>query len=243
MKRHGFEKKLGRENKLVGFGTAALKFAEDDDAEEGSFSGYGAIFGNVDSYGDVIMKGAFRETLKEAKKSGIWPAMLLQHGGYAPDDMTPIGIWTKVEEDDKGLYVEGKLAIETSRGKDVYALMKMKPRPALSGLSIGYRAKEFEYGTKPTEPRRTLKKVELLEISPVTFAANPKASIGAVKGREITERQFEEWLKREAGFTSSEAKTIISSGFKALKGMRDAAPSEAGIADAFQRAARMFRAG
>lgn len=238
MKRHGIEVKLGRESKIIGFGGMELKFA--DGADDGTFAGYGAVFGNVDSYGDVIAKGAFKDTLREIKKTGEWPAMLLQHGGFLAEDMTPIGIWTDMEEDDKGLRVEGKLAVDTSRGGDIYKLMRMKPRPALKGLSIGYRAKEFEIGTKPTEPRRTLKKIELVEVSVVTFPANPKAQAESVKNGLPTEREFEEWLTQDAGFTRSQAKAIIASGFKSLKRVRDAADGDE-LADLRKRAASVFK--
>lgn len=218
---------------VCGLEQLEIKFAEGD-GQAMSFSGYGAVFGNVDSYGDVIQKGAFRETLRDAKRSGQWPAMLLQHGGFGfnAEDMTPIGIWTDMVEDDTGLKIEGTLA-DTARGKEVYTLLKMKPRPALNGLSIGFRAKEFALGTKPDEPRRTLKKLDLLEVSLVTFPANPKARMTGVKseaGRTI--RDAEKAL-RDAGFTASEAKGILARGFKGLNddAPRDASVSGEGIAD------------
>lgn len=185
------------------------------------FSGYGAVFGNVDSYGDVIQKGAFKESLRDAKKSGNWPAMLMQHGGWGmgADDMTPVGIWTSMEEDDIGLKVEGKLA-DTARGREAYGLLKMSPRPAINGMSIGYYAKEFILGTKPEEPRRTLKKVDLVEVSLVTFPANGKARVESVKNGGLTIRIAEQAL-REAGFSRTEAKGILAAGFKAVP-LRDA---------------------
>lgn len=198
-----------------------VKFATD--AETGSFSGYGAVFGNVDSYGDVIQKGAFRDTLRDAKKSGTWPAMLLQHGGFTTEDEMPVGIWTLMEEDEVGLHVEGKLALGTQRGKETHELLKMQPRPALNGLSIGYRAKEVGIGTKPDEPRRTLKKIDLFEVSLVTFPANGKARIGAVKsaGDIKTIRDFEGFLRDAGGFSHAAAKAIAAGGFKAHTDPRD----------------------
>lgn len=103
------------------------------------FSGYGAVFGNIDKYGDVIERGAFAKTISEFKASGKWPAMLSQHGGWGvtAKDMTPVGVWTEMKEDDHGLYVEGVLA-DTERGRELYTLMKMQPRPAIDGMSIGF---------------------------------------------------------------------------------------------------------
>lgn len=188
-----------------------------------SFTGYGAVFGNVDSYGDVIEAGAFAETLRAAKTSGQWPALLLQHGGMmgGADDLMPVGVWTDMAEDGRGLWVEGRLA-PTQRGRDAYELLKMKPRPALNGLSIGFMAKEYSVGTKPHEPRRTLKKIDLIEVSLVTTPANPKARVQNVKAAESIHsvREFEDFL-RDAGFSRAAAKSIATGGFKAKSDPRD----------------------
>lgn len=204
-------------------GLVELKFAPDDTTESGTmtFSGYGAVFGNVDAHGDVIAKGAFAGTLAESKASGMWPAMLSQHGGWSAEDMTPVGVWTEMKEDDHGLYVEGKLA-DTPRGRELYTLMKMQPRPAINGMSIGYRPIEWANREKPDDPRRTLKKIQLVELSLVTFPANGKARITGVKSGEgdITIRDAEEAL-REAGFSRKEAKAILSGGFKSLRDAED----------------------
>jgi HK97 family phage prohead protease len=199
------------------FGLAEIKFAASDGAEAMTFSGYGAVFNNVDSYGDVIDPGAFKKTLSEAKKSDAWPAMLLQHGGFGfnADDMTPIGIWTEMDEDDKGLKVTGKLA-DTQRGNEVYGLLKMAPRPALNGLSIGYRARKFTVGTKAGEPRRRLHELDLVEVSLVTMPANPKARIGSVKSDDGLGIRDAEKALREAGFSANEAKAILAKGFAAI---------------------------
>jgi HK97 family phage prohead protease len=181
------------------------------------FSGYGSVFGNKDHHGDVIAKGAFRETLRDAKKSGNWPAMLLQHGSFlGGDDNMPVGVWTTLKEDDTGLYVEGKLA-PTQRGKDAYELLKMTPRPAINGMSIGFVSKKWELGTKPDQPRRTIKAVELLEVSLVTTPANPLARVQNVKAADDIQsvRDFEKFLRDVGGFSNSQAKYIASRGFKA----------------------------
>jgi HK97 family phage prohead protease len=185
-----------------------------------SFSGYGAVFGNVDSYGDVIAPGAFKDTLARAKTTNDWPAMLSQHGSFlGGQDNVPVGVWTGMHEDTKGLVVEGKLA-PTPRGQELYQLMKMQPRPALNGLSIGYVAKEWSARSRPEEPRRTLKKVDLMEVSIVTMPANPKARVTQVKSGSI--REFEAFLRDAGGFSAAQAKQIAASGFKSIEAMRDA---------------------
>lgn len=223
------------------YGLREVKF----DAGNGAmtFKGYGAVFGNVDSYGDVIQPGAFAHTLAEAEKSGSWPAMLLQHGGMGvtADDMTPIGIWTGLSEDEHGLKVEGKLA-DTVRGREAYALLKMDPRPAIDGLSIGYVAKEWAKAQKSDDPRRTLKRVDLHEVSLVTFPANGRARISDVKSVMHTERDFERLLTQDAGLSRSEARVVINQGFKSLIAMRDAGSAElAELAESLNRRGQAIR--
>jgi HK97 family phage prohead protease len=194
------------------FGLRELKLAPTE-SKDMTFEGYGAVFGNVDSYGDVIQPGAFAESLAVAAKSEVWPAMLLQHGGWGmgAEDMTPIGIWTSLSEDGVGLKVTGKLA-DTARGREAYALLKMDPRPAISGLSIGYIPKEWAQRSKPEEPRRTLKKVDLMEVSLVTFPANGKARISAVKSLDeiVSIRDAEAYLRDAGGFSKSEAVALVA---------------------------------
>lgn len=217
-----------------------VKFAED--APEGSFAGYGAVFGNVDSYGDVIEPGAFADTLAQAKTSGVWPTMLAQHGGMGLDaaSMMPIGIWTAMEEDAIGLKLQGQLA-DTARGREALALLKMQPRPAINGLSIGYRTKKFEIGTKPGEPRRKLQKVDLLEVSLVTFPANPQARITDVKSESIdaitTLSEAERFLC-ETGALNRKMATAFVSRLKRLSQREAAGDPE--VADLLRRA-RQFR--
>lgn len=192
-------------------GMLELKF---EGAEtEMTFSGYGAVSGNVDAYGDVIAPGAFADTLAKARKSGLWPAMLSQHGGWGmgADDMTPVGVWVDAAEDGKGLKVHGKLA-DTPRGRELHTLMKMTPRPAINGLSIGYIPKEWTLRTKPEEPRRTLKKIDLIEISLVTFPANAKARVQAVKAIEELQKlgDAERYLRESCGLSRSEAVAFVS---------------------------------
>lgn len=194
-----------------------VKFAAADVNSSGEFAGYGAVFGNVDAVGDVIQEGAFKSTLADWSQSGKLPPMLLQHGGMGltDGDQMPVGKWTKMSEDSRGLYAEGRLInLDTERGKTVYGALK---EGVLDGLSIGYRAKEFALRSKPDEPRRTLKAVDLIELSIVTFPANGKARISQVKSAAEIEtiRDFEKFLREVGGFSHTQAKAIAASGFKA----------------------------
>lgn len=215
-----------------------VKFAGGDSME---FSGYGAAFGNMDSYGDVIEPGAFAGSLAEAQKSGIWPAMLSQHGGMGltAEDMTPVGVWATLSEDGAGLKGEGVLA-PTPRGQELNTLMRMKPRPAIDGLSIGYSAKRFTTRSKPDEPRRLLHEINLYEISLVTFPANGKARINGLKAAGSTEREIEGWLMQDAGLSRREARIAITHGFKSLIGTQDAAGELAELAAKLERRGAAF---
>ncbi len=155
-----------------------LKFAEN--AADGTFSGYGAVFGNVDNHGDVILPGAFADSLAERKAQGRGVPMHVMHGVYGGDGV-PVGVWTSVEEDEKGLRVEGKLSgMNTDAGRMRFELVK---DGALSGLSIGYRVKKngATYGQKAGEPKRTLKALHLGEISLVDDPSNAMARVTEMK--------------------------------------------------------------
>lgn len=185
------------------------------DGDTRSFEGYGSVFGVVDSYADIVAKGAFKRTLREAKQKNRTPALLWQH-----DPASPIGVYEEMREDDTGLYVKGRLS-DTQLGREAYTLLK---DGALSGLSIGFNTRKAKIDEETGI--RTLTDVELWETSLVTFPANDAARITGVKtdGMLPTEREFERWLRREAGFTEAEAKTIIAKGYRQVR--REAMPSE-----------------
>lgn len=169
--------------------------------KECKFSGYASLFDKEpDSYGDIIEKGAFAKSIMSGGRNKNGIAMLSQH-----DATKPIGVWTKMEEDNIGLRVEGKLAVCCSDGKDMYELMKIG---AIKGLSIGYSVKK-EMWDQETKTR-TLMEVDLWEISPVTFPAKIGAMISNVKSVEdaSNERDLENAL-RESGLSKSAALYIV----------------------------------
>lgn len=157
------------------------KFAADE--EPGTVVGYGAVFNNVDGGGDLILPGAFKKTLADRKRrKGSFP-IYIQHG--MAEGLDPVGRWVEVEEDDKGLKVKGRLSgMDTDRGKFNYARLR---DGTFGGLSIGYAAwpEHVKYGKLPGEPVRTLKQVELYEVSLVDEPMNALARIQAVKGERL----------------------------------------------------------
>ena len=194
-------------------------------SDDGLFSGYASVFDNVDSYGDIVRKGAFVESIGEWEAKGKMPPILWNH-----DPSDPIGVYTKMQEDDKGLFVEGRLLIDdVPRAKQTHALMKAG---VIDGLSIGYRVKEYFYNVD--EEVTDLIKLSLREVSIVTFPANPETRIEAVKSRldagELpTLPEFEKFL-REAGFSKSQATAIAGHGLRKL--LSDSAPEAKSIQNA-----------
>lgn len=127
-------------------------------ASSGGFSGYAALFGEPDQTGDVVAPGAFAASLARRGVSGPSVKLLWQH-----DPAIPIGVWDEIREDSRGLFVSGRLALETQAGREAAALLAMG---ALDGLSIGYRATSAE---ALTGGGRRLVEIDLWEISLVTF--------------------------------------------------------------------------
>ena len=200
---------------------AQFKFSATE-GDEREVTGYGAVFGNVDSYGDVIAPGAFAKSLAAIKAGDkSMPAMLLSHNPEA----LPVGVWTEMSEDGHGLRVKGKL-LDTTQGMDTYKALKAG---AITGLSIGFRPVEYALRSKPDEPRRTLKSVDLLEVSVVGFPANDKARVLSVKADEITTIRDLEHTLRDAGFTKSEAVRVCAR-FQAKAGQGEPDGDEAKLA-------------
>ncbi len=169
---------------------------------DGTLDGYGSVFNVRDSYDDVIAPGAFAASLKAHIAAGTMPAMLWQH-----EADSPIGIWTEMAEDSKGLRVKGQLCLDTVRGKEAHALLKVG---ALNGLSIGFVSKQWAYD-RDTEIR-TLTEIDLWEVSLVTFPANGASRVTGVKTApdDIATPKDAERILREAGISKADALAIVS---------------------------------
>ena len=153
----------------------------------GRFAGYASVFDVVDSQRDIILRGAFNQTLK-GRIASI--KMLWQH-----QQSEPIGVFDDIFEDAHGLYVEGRLLLDVQRAKEAYALLKSG---ALSGLSIGYSP--VKYRIDAQTGIRILSEVDLWEVSLVTFAANEAAGVTVLKHAEpvLNTQEIEQW-NRAAG--------------------------------------------
>ncbi len=136
---------------------------------DGVIEGYASLFGMADLGRDVVERGAFRDSLARRGPSGV--RMLWQH-----DPGEPVGTWLSIREDARGLLVRGRLNLAVRRAREIAALIG---EGALDGLSIGFRVVEAAKGAGGT---RRLLKLDLWEISVVTFPMLPGARLGTVKG-------------------------------------------------------------
>ncbi len=198
---------------------------------KGIFTGYGSIFGNEDQGNDIMQKGAFTKSLVNRPVSKV--KMLYQH---KTDE--PIGVFTDMYEDSKGLFVKGQLAMGTQKGREAYELLKMG---ALDGMSIGFRADPEKQGYNENKRGvRTLKEVDLMEISLVTFPMNESALIETVKGNAKNIREWEKILRDAGGLSRTEAKI----GAKALSeslSQRDAGDDNKQLADLINKVANIIK--
>lgn len=151
---------------------------------DGVFSGYASVFGLADLGNDVVERGAFARSLRERGVSGV--RMLWQH-----DAAEPIGAWTEIREDSRGLHVEGRLAPGVARAREALELMR---GGGLDGLSIGFRTVRARKDAR-TGLRHILE-ADLWEISIVTFPMQPQARVSAVKMRQPLALPHERGLAR-----------------------------------------------
>ncbi|MEP4195974.1 MAG: HK97 family phage prohead protease [Aliishimia sp.] len=178
-------------------------------AKNGTVDGYGAVFGNVDQGYDLIEPGAFADSLKGNRKV----KMLWHH-----DPRSPIGVWDEVKEDEKGLWVKGRILGEVEKGREATALVKAG---AVDGLSIGYRTLEYREAKVDDHWVRVIEKAELWEVSLVTFPMNAEATIDAVKAATMSQRDFERQLLRDSKMSRSVVSALMRDGFKGVQALSD----------------------
>jgi uncharacterized protein len=161
---------LSREVKFAG---APLSHVDPD----GSFEGYASLFGVVDLGKDLVEAGAFAESIKRRGPQGV--KLLWSH-----DPGEPIGTWEIIREDLLGLKVRGQLNLDVARAREVHSLMKSG---AIDGLSIGF--KTVEARRDPRSGIRRLSRIDLWEVSLVTFPMLPQARVSTVKRAALEPRR------------------------------------------------------
>ena len=220
------------EHKALAIADAQFKLETDD----ATFVGYASTFGNIDSYGDTIVKGAYADTLK---KHGL-PKMFFNHNSYD----VPIGKWVKAVEDDYGLLLTGEFTPGNAKGEEVKAGLK---HGTLDSMSIGYSLKKGDFDE--TSGGRTIRKVaRLAETSIVVFPADKFARVDLTSVKAFADelaqvetiRDFEHFL-RDAGNFSKGAAQALTARAKALFSLRDAGDDAEAIKNEAEIVARLER--
>lgn len=187
---------------------------------EGSFTGYAAVFNNVDLGGDIIAPGAFAKTILEKQDHPVlW--------GHMSREV--IGVNKTYVEDQKGLRVEGQLVLEVQRAKEAHALMKAG---AVRGMSIGYDTVRDELNHDTGV--RTLKEVKLWEYSFTPFPMNPEAQLTAVKNMEDFEIQLADllcFIEKQSGPCTADALALLERVEKQVSALRAAKAPGAAMQD------------
>lgn len=194
--------------------------------KDGTFTGYAAVFNNIDLGYDVIEPGAF----KSAKTTR--DGMLRVAIGHNLDMLAGK---SKFTQDEKGLLVEAKLSLGVSYVRDRYELMR---DGVLDGLSVGFNILKdgADYQERAGKSVRVIKAAELWEFSIVPFGMNPEALVDSVKAATV--RDFEAQL-RSLGYSQTEAKALASGGYKSLV-HRDGERDSEMLADAMANLRQSF---
>lgn len=165
--------------------SAQIQLKDGDSEAKGMFTAYASVFNNVDSYGDVVMPGAFAETLSEWKSREDNLPLLFSHNMADPD--YNIGHIVEAVEDGHGLKVTGQIDLETPKGAQVYRLLKAK---RINQLSFAYDVLEGVSGERDGDYVYELKKLKLYEVSIVTIGANQATEVLDVKRLELSAKSL-----------------------------------------------------
>jgi HK97 family phage prohead protease len=153
-----------------------LKAGPQDGLADGQFTAYASVFGNVDSYGDIVVKGAFANDLARWEKSGNPIPLLFGHNMSDPD--FNIGHVVSAEEDTVGLKVTAQLDLENPKAKQVYRMLKGR---RIDQMSFAYDVTDGAPAQKDGDDVYEIRALKLYEVSVVTVGANPETEILAVK--------------------------------------------------------------
>ena len=162
-----------------------------DNEENLVIKGYASVFNMVDNYNDIILPGAFAESIKKKVK------LLWQH-----DHTKPIGVINTLYEDEKGLFMEASINCLLNQGRETALLIR---QGAVDGLSIGFTVNKSSFSKNG---ERIITDVKLWEVSIVTFPANSGAGIST-----IASKAYEDYAAISAALLRAEY------AFKSLKMM------------------------
>ena len=184
----------------------AIKIAPAD-AQRGLIEGYGATFEEFpDLGGDIVLPGAFSKSLQRTL-----PAMVWSH-----DLSRPVGRWTEAKEDARGLYLKGRLNLDTEAGREAHAHVIAGD---VTGLSIGYAVPSGGAAMGRKSGERILSQLDLYEVSPVAVPMMPNARIVSAKSLGSPSELRD--LLHKSGLSRGAAAKIAAAGWQALQGDED----------------------
>lgn len=154
------------------------------DVDSRKVSGYFAVFGNVDLAGDLIVKGAFAKSIQErgpGTTNGNKIAFLNQH-----TMSQPLGLITKLVEDDFGLYFEA-IMDDIQLANDV---LKQLKSGTLDQFSIGYNYVWDKMEYDADKDAFICLELYLAEGSVVTLSCNPLAQFEGMKSQDVEDKRI-----------------------------------------------------
>lgn len=188
--------------------------ANDDGLAEGQFDALVSVFGNVDSYGDVVQPGAFEKSLKTWSESGYKIPVYWGHNLSDPD--FNIGEIVSAEETDRGLQVRAQLDMDSPKAAQVYRLLK---GGRVKEFSFGYQVRDGSWGEKDGSEVYELNELDLFEVSVVPVGANPETELQAVK--TLGERTAKAGARALATLGEKAGRVISAKNEESLRGVRD----------------------
>ena len=190
----------------------------DDGLKDGQFEGYASVFGNIDSYGDIVEKGAFAKSLGAWQERGA-PIPLLWGHDFS-DPYSNIGTIDHAEEDDHGLKVRGTFDLDNPKAAQVYRLVKGR---RVSDMSFAYKVIDSQAKADANH----LTELHIYEASIVPAGANHLAGVGTVKAtvnrtgepeRILSATEWQQVADAKAGrVLSAKNESLIRDAVKALQ--------------------------
>lgn len=161
----------------------SLKAGPDDSLGEGVFQAYASVFDNVDSYGDIVRKGAFARNLKEWEEKSAALPLLWGHDMYDP--FSNLGDVKEAREDDHGLWIEAQLDLENPKAMQVYRMLKGR---RVDQMSFAYDTIGSKSATLNGRDVRELLDLDVYEVSVVPLGANAETEVLLVKAAAAMRR-------------------------------------------------------
>ena len=159
--------------------TVNIKAPDDTQQEEGVFTGYASVFGNKDSYGDVVVKGAFADDLQTYGENGSGIPCYWAHQMSNP--MMNLGQTLIAKEDDHGLFVKVQLDLDNPNAVYTYKLIK---EGRVKQMSFAFDIEDYAFAeSEELGPHLELRKLKIFEVSVVQVGANQETELLDVKDR------------------------------------------------------------